>query len=237
MGIFKSNSNSSHKSKPSENPYFTTRRKWNDLIAQLNSSVRMWQMLAILSLLGCIGSLVVILIVSMQTKFVPYIVEVDRLGQAIAVSSAQRANQLDERIIHAQLASFISDSRMVTPDALYQKKAILNVYAFLSPEDIALQKMNQWYSATDESTPFKRAEKYTVSVNILSIVPQTPETWQIDWVETVLDRSGKVIERFTMRAIVIIYIVPPEQTLNVEQIRMNPTGLYISDFNWGKLTQ
>lgn len=237
MGILKSKVNNTTEKKSRTNPYFNARHKWNGEIARLNSNVRVWQMLAILSLIGCIGSLVVILLVSMQTKFVPYIVEVDRLGQTVAVSPAQRVSQLDERIIHAQLASFISNSRMVTPDALFQKKAIMSSYALLSPKDIAMEKMNRWYNETPESVPFKRAEKYMVSVNILSIVPQSPETWQIDWVETVLDRSGKQVDKFMMRALVGIYIIQPDKILNVEQIRMNPTGLYISDFNWGILTQ
>ncbi|MDR4515809.1 MAG: VirB8/TrbF family protein [Nitrosomonas sp.] len=36
-------------------------------------------------------------------------------------------------------------------------------------------------TATESSSPFKRAETQTVSVEIISVIPQSPETWQVDW--------------------------------------------------------
>lgn len=217
--------------------YFTKRRKFTEDIAHFNSNLRLWQMLALLGMLGCIGSLIVCLMVSMQTTFVPYIVEVDQLGQTIAVRPAERVKALDDRIVHAQLASFIINARTVTPDAQLQKKAILSVYALLPPNEGSIIKMNQWFNGTKESSPFKRAEKLTVSVNIQSIVAQSEQTWQVDWVETVYDRSGKVLERLNMRALLNVFVVPPDQKVSLEQIRINPTGLYIRDFNWSKQTQ
>ena len=38
-----------------------------------------------------------------------------------------------------------------------------------------------------ESSPFKRAENETVSIEIASVIPQTPDTWQVDWIETTRD--------------------------------------------------
>lgn len=55
----------------------------------------------------------------------PYVVEVDKLGQTIAVSPVDRAKGVDQRVIHAAMASFIQSARMVTPDVALQRKPYL----------------------------------------------------------------------------------------------------------------
>ena len=46
--------------------------------------------------------------VGSQSKYVPYVIEVDRLGEAVAVGRAQLAAPADPRVVRASLASFIS---------------------------------------------------------------------------------------------------------------------------------
>ena len=127
-----------------------------------------------------------------QSKFIPYVVEVDKLGQTLAVAPVDRAQGVDQRVIHAAVASFIQSARMVTPDVALQRKAIFAVYAMLSPDDPATAKMNEFLNGRPESSPFKRAEKEMVSTEIVSVIAQTPQTWQVDWTETVRDRQGIV---------------------------------------------
>ena len=51
-------------------------------------------------------------------------VEVDKLGQTIAVAPVDRAKGVDPRVIHAAMAAFVQSVRMVTPDVALQRKAI-----------------------------------------------------------------------------------------------------------------
>ena len=95
--------------------------------------------------------------------------------------------------------------------------------------------MNQFLNGNPELNPFKRAEKETVAVQIESVMRQTPESWQVDWVETVRDRQGTVkMPPFHMRALLTVYLVPPTPATTEEQIRKNPMGIYIKDFRWSK---
>jgi type IV secretion system protein TrbF len=219
-----------------DNPYLAARRTWNDHVGTVVSSRQTWQMLGILSLLIALASVGGIIHIGSQSRFVPYVVEVDKLGQPVAVAPASQAAAADQRVIHASVASFISDARVVTPDIALQRKAVFRLYSMLSANDPATAKANEWLNGTDESSPFKRAARETVSIEVLSVLPQTPDTWQVDWTETVRDRQGALKgPPFRMRALVTVYTVPATPQTTEEQVRNNPLGIYVRDFSWSKL--
>ena len=218
-----------------ENPYLAARRTWNDRTSSIVSSRNMWQLLGILSLMIALAGVGGIIYIGSQSRFVPYVVEVDKLGQAAAVAPAQLAAAVDPRVVHAAVASFISDLRLVTPDVALQRKAVFRLYSMLSANDAATAKANEWLNGTAESSPFARAVTETVSIEILSVIPQTPDTWQVDWMESVRDRQGIMKDRpFRMRALVTVYTVPATPQTTEEQVRNNPLGIYVRDFSWSK---
>ncbi|MFU8797335.1 MAG: VirB8/TrbF family protein [Gammaproteobacteria bacterium] len=218
----------------SDNPYLTARRTWNEHVGSVVAARQTWQMLSILSLLIALVGVGGMIHIGSKSKFVPYIVEVDKLGQAIAVSQAERAMPVDQRIIHASVASFVSDARLVSPDVALQRKAVFRVYSMLAPDTPGTVKMNEWLNSSEESTPFRRAAKETVNVEVLSAIPQTEDTWQVDWMETVRDRQGIVKSQSRMRALVTVFLVPATPQTTEEQIRNNPMGIYVRDFSWSK---
>lgn len=218
-----------------ENPYLAARRTWNDLAAASGANRQMLQMLLVLALLIALAGVGGAIYIGSQSKFVPYVVEVDKLGESLAVSPAQRAADADPRVVHASVAAFISNIRMVTPDVALQRKAVFKVYAMLSSKDSATTRANDWLNGTDDSSPFKRAEKETVSIEVVSVLPQTPDTWQVDWIETARDRQGVVKDKpYRMRALVTVYTVGTTPQTTEEQLRDNPLGIYVRDFSWSK---
>jgi type IV secretory pathway TrbF-like protein len=220
-----------------ENPYLSARRTWNDHMRGVQASRTMWQMLALLCLLIALSAVGGVIAIGSQSKFIPYVVQVNQLGEAIAVARADVATAADQRVVHASVAAFINDLRMVTPDVALQRKAIFRAYAMLSNNDPATVKANQWFNGSEASSPFKRAETQTVNVEIISVIPQSPETWQVDWLEKVYDRQGHLTESpFKMRALLRVYTRPTTQSITEEQIRNNPLGIYIQDFSWSKQT-
>lgn len=217
------------------NPYLSARRTWNDQAAANTANRQMWQLAGILSLLVALASVGGIAYIGSQSRFVPYVVEVDKLGQAVAVAPASRAVTSDPRVVHATVASFVADIRTVTPDIALQRRAVYRVYSMLTATDPAIKKANEWLNGTEDSSPFKRAAKETVSVEVSSVIPQTANTWQVDWSETVRDRQGVAKGApFRMRALVTVYTVAPKPETTEEQIRNNPLGIYVRDFAWSK---
>jgi type IV secretion system protein TrbF len=220
-----------------ENPYLSARRTWNDHMRSVQASRNMWQMLALLCLMIALAGVGGVIVIGSQSKFIPYVVQVNKLGEAVAVSRADMAAVADQRVVHASVAALINDLRMVTPDVALQRRAIFRVYAMLSANDPATAKANEWFNGNEASSPFKRAETQTVNIEIISVIPQSPETWQVDWLEKVYDRQGHLAETpFKMRALLRVYNRPPTQSITEEQIRNNPLGIYIQDFSWSKQT-
>ncbi len=171
-----------------------------------------------------------------QSKFIPYVVQVDKMGQTLAAGPVTAADKADPRIIHATVADFINNARMVTPDVALQRKAVFKVYAVLSPNDPATPKMNEWLNGNADASPFKRAAKEMVSIEITSVIPQSPDTWQVDWTETTRDRQGALKgQPVPMRALVTVYTAEPTSQTTDEQLRNNPMGIYVRDYSWSRL--
>lgn len=221
--------------KPVEAPYLNQRRRWNDHTSSVVSQRNMWMVLCLLMGIITLFSVGGLIKIGSQSKFVPYIIEVDQLGSAAAVHPAYQAHKADIRVIKSTVASFISQARIVTPDVELQRKAIFGVYANLIPGDSATNKMSEHLNGNPESNPFKRAASETVSVEILSVIPQTETTFQVDWIETVRDRTGILTEEpFRMKALVTVTVIEPTSDTSEENIRLNPLGIYITEYNWSK---
>jgi type IV secretion system protein VirB5 len=218
-----------------ENPFLAARRTWNDQSAANVASRQMFQLIGVLALLVALAGVGGMTYIGSQSKFIPYVVEVDRLGQRQAVGPADRAAPVDQRVVHAAVADWIGSMRLVTPDIALQRKAVFKVYSMLAPNDPATAKTNEWLNGTEESSPFKRAAKETASIEIASVIPQTPDTWQVDWTETVRDRQGvKKGEPQRWRALVTVYTMPTTPDTTDEDMRNNPLGVHVRDFSWSK---
>lgn len=216
-----------------ENPYLTARRTWNEHVGAVVSQRQTWQVIGILSLLIALAGVGGVIHIGSQSKFIPYVVEVDKFGQAIVAGPVQAASRADPRVIHAMVAEFIGDARLVTPDVALQRRAVFRVYSKLSPTDPATPKMNEWLNGTPDSSPFKRAEKEMVSTEIRTVIPQTPDTWQVEWEETTRDRQGAPKGRpVTWRALVTVYIAEITPQTTDEQLRNNPLSVYVRDYSW-----
>jgi type IV secretory pathway TrbF-like protein len=219
----------------SENPFLAARRTWNDQAAANVASRQMFQLLGILALLVALAGVGGMTYIGSQSKFIPYVVEVDRHGQPQAIAPADRASSTDQRVVHAAVADWVASMRLVTPDIALQRKAVFKVYSMLAPNDPATIKANEWLNGTEESSPFKRAARETASIEIASVIPQTPDTWQVDWVETVRDRQGvKKGEPQRWRALVTVYAKLTTRETTNEDMRNNPLGVHVRDFSWSK---
>jgi type IV secretory pathway TrbF-like protein len=214
------------------NPYLDARRHWNSEIDRAFARKHTLELLCVACLLIAFGAIGGIVYVGSKSKYTPYVIEVDKLGDAVGVGPAQIAQRADPRVIRASLASFIASARLVTPDQDLQRRAVYGVYALLKTKDPATEKMNE-YLSPPETSPFKRAEKLTVDTDISTVLPITADTWQVDWSETTRDRDGALISKpVNMRATLQIYIQSPGADARMADLQRNPLGIYVRDFNW-----
>lgn len=216
------------------NPYLDARRAWNEAIGGALSQQRLWQLVAMISLLLALAAVGGVIHIGSQSRFVPYIVEVDKLGHVRAVAQAQTAGKPEQRVVTSQVSRFIENLRTVSPDVALQKRSILQVYSMLKSGSSAAGKIQAFYTSPG-SNPLQRAQHETVNVQIISVLTQTADTWQVDWTETSYDRSGKRrAEPVQMRALLTIEHLPPSADTTEQQLRDNPLGVYVADYNWSK---
>lgn len=213
-----------------ENPYLSARRHWNDHVGRLVAARTMWQVIGILSLLIALTAVGGALHLASQSKFVPYVVQMDHDGNVQAVQRADVMPAANSQQIEAQIEKFITLSRRVTFDIALQRAAVFGVFSMLAPEDSATAKMSAFYQ---QDEPMKRAQSETVSTEIKSILPQTNESWQVDWTESVYERNGKLKERFEMRALVQVYQARSGH-MTEEALRANPLGVFVRDYSWSR---
>ena len=211
-------------SKAPENPYLAARREWNERYGSYIAQKKTWQMTAMASMALSAVLAVCLVSVASQSTVQPFIVQVDKLGEAVAVAPAQAAKVADERIIRFQLAQFITNARSITPDPIVQKRWLDQIYAITSPA--SNQYLNDYFKKSD---PFEKAKASMVAVEIQSALPLSGTTWQVNWTETARGLNGSVEGMTRWQAIVTVKNFTPTTP---QQIIANPTGVVVDQLAW-----
>ena len=200
------------------------RREWADRYAGLSRGKRNWQLAAI-GLLAVDGILSVGFIhLASQSRVSPFVVEVDRLGQAVAFGPAEQLRKTDERLIRYQLNLFIRDVRSVFSDSEVQKTVINRAYGHA--KDSALGFLNDYFK---RSNPFLREAEGTVAVQVQSVLRLSASSWQVQWRETQIAQGGRILSETAWQAVLGVELTPPETT---DVLLVNPLGLYVTEINW-----
>mgnify|MGYP001159369178 CR=1 FL=1 len=214
------------------NPYVEARREWDERYADLVLGKRNWQIAAggllILSLILAAG----FVWISNRSRYIPYIVEVDKLGYALTVPQPLTPAAVPDataRMQRYEIATFIRDARSVTSDPQVEHQTL---NALLAHSRGAADRFLDAYFHSDEfaHNPFKIAEKKTVSVQIDSILQLSAHSYQVRWTELEHDLNGIAIGAPThWEAVLQTQIVPPNSD---DAIVSNPLGFFVTQISW-----
>ena len=80
--------------------------------------------------------------------------------------------------------------------------------------------------------PFTKAQAETVSVDVQSVLQDSEETFEVEWIETVRDLYGAAKEKDHWKASFSIALNPPKDEL---QARINPLGIYVTQASWSRV--
>ena len=215
-----------------ENPhsavYLAARREWNERYGDYIAQAHAWRLTALASLGVAFVAVSGVVWIGAQNRIVPYVVQTDRLGDAIAISRADIAPPADPRLIRAQLARWVTDVRSVYTDAAAEKHVITEAYAMINRNAAGAQALNDWFSNND---PFQRARDETVAVAVESVLPLSGNTWRAEWREDKRTRQGGLVSSQQWQASITVSVNPPADDA---AILLNPTGLYVESFNWSR---
>lgn len=170
---------------------------------------------------------VVLAFIATRSSFVPYVVEIDKLGRSYYGGSPSGVINAQPRYVQATLAEWIKETRSVYVDGSAQKEAVENAFSLINQADEAFSFCSEYFK---EQSPFKRAENETVTIEVQGTpLPITETAWEIEWIETIRERNGEVKARELWKATVSVYQQAPK---GEEAMMRNPLGLFVRSVSW-----
>jgi type IV secretory pathway TrbF-like protein len=213
------------------NSYVQEWRAWDERYADPVIGKRNWQ-LAAGGLLGLSLILAAGLVwLAGRSRYIPYIVEVDRLGFGLTVPQPLTPASVPDvtaRMERYELAVFIREARSVSSDPQVEQQMLNSLLAHA--RGAADRFLDEYYHSDPSNNPFQIAQKQTVSVQIDSILPLSAKSYEVRWTEVRRDLNGAVIGAPShWEAELETEIVPPREAVAIE---INPLGFYVDRISW-----
>jgi type IV secretion system protein VirB5 len=208
-----------------ETPYQKAGQVWDERIGAARVQARNWRLMAMGGLLLSSALSAGLLWQSMQSRVAPYVVEVDRLGEARAVAPAGAEYRPTDPQIAWHLARFVMNVRSVSLDPVLMRQNWLSAYDFAT-DRAALFLGEHARSAA----PFADVGRRTVSVQVTSVVRASDRSFQVKWTESAYER-GSLAGTSRWTAILTIVLKPPR---SADTLRRNPLGLYVDAIDWSR---
>ncbi len=206
-------------------PYQKSAQLWDERIGSARVQAKNWRLMAF----GLFGLSCVLaggaIWQSTQSRVVPYVVQVDRLGASQAVVPADARYQPTDVQIAYFLARFVSDVRGLSSDPIVVRDNWLEAYALAT--DHAAVFLNDYAQAND---PFKRVGERTVSVQVTSVVRASNTSFQVKWQEQTYEHDALARTEHWTAILSVVTKDPP----NADVLRKNPLGLYVNGINWSR---
>ena len=225
MNIFKRPTTHYGKVPEPETPYQRAAQVWDDRIGSARVQARNWRYMAFGSLILAAGFAGALVWQSARGTVVPWVVQVDNLGQAQAVAPAAADYRPNDPQIAFHLGRFIEQVRSLPADAIVVRQNWLRAYEFTTDRGAAA--LNDYARSND---PFARVGRQQIAVEVSSIIRASPDSFRVAWTERGYENGQlSTTERWT--AILTIVIQPPR---DAERLRANPLGIYVNAINWSR---
>lgn len=206
-------------------PYQQAAQLWDERIGSSRVQAKNWRLMAFGSV--ALSSVLAVGLIwqSLQSRVVPYVVRVDRLGNAQAVAPATAGYQPDDTEIAYFLAKFVTDVRSLSIDPVVVRDDWLEAYDFATDHGAVF--LNEYARVND---PFKAVGARTVSVQVSSVVRVSDGSFQVKWVEETYDHDALAKTEHWTAILSVATKDPP----NADVLRKNPLGLYVNGINWSR---
>jgi type IV secretion system protein VirB5 len=206
-------------------PYQKAEQVWDQRIGSARVQAKNWRLMAFGSLILSAGLASGLVWQSTQGSITPWVIEVDRLGEAQAVGPANPSYQPTDPQIAFHLARFIENVRGLSADAIVLRQDWLRAYDFTTAGGAAA--LNDYARVND---PFAKLGKLQIAVEISSVIRASQESFRVAWIERRYE-SGQLTTTERWTAILTVVVETPR---NSDRLRRNPLGVYVNAINWSK---
>lgn len=206
-------------------PYQKAAQVWDERIGSARVQAKNWRLMAFGSLFLSAGFASALIWQSTRGTVVPWVVEVDRLGQTQAVGPATGDYRPTDPQIAWHLARFIEQVRSLPADPVIVRQNWLRAYEFTTDRGAAA--LNDYARAND---PFTRVGKQQIAVEVSSVIRASPDSFRLAWVERRYE-NGQLAATERWSAILTLVIQSPR---DAERLRTNPLGIYVNAISWSR---
>ena len=225
MSLFKRPTTHYGKSPEPVTPYQKAAQVWDDRIGSARVQARNWRAMAFGSLILSAGFATALVLQSARGTVVPWVVQVDRFGQAQSVAPAVADYRPTDPQIAFLLGRFIEQVRAIPADAIIVRQNWLRAYEWTTDRGAAA--LNDYARAND---PFTKVGRQQIAVEVSSVIRASPDSFRVAWTERRYE-NGQLATTERWTAILTIVIQPPR---DAERLRANPLGIYVNAINWSR---
>jgi type IV secretion system protein TrbF len=208
-----------------ETPYQRAGQVWDERIGSARLQAKNWR-LAFFGMLALSGGLAAGLAwQAARGTITPWVVQVDKFGQAQAVAPAIAEYRPTDPQIAWHLGRFIEEVRSIPADAVVLRQNWLEAYHYVT--DKGVLALNDYARAGD---PFSKIGKIQIAVEVSSVIRASDDSFRVEWVERrYVDGALASTERWSA----ILTIIQQTPT-DADRLKQNPLGVYILALNWSK---
>lgn len=208
-----------------ETPYQRAAQAWDERIGSARVQARNWRLMALGELFLIAGLASALVWQSARGTIVPWVVQVDRLGEAQAVAPAIANFRPTDPQIAWHLARFIEQVRGIAADPIIVRQNWLRAYDFAT--DRGALALNDFARASD---PFGRVGRQQVAVEVSSVIRASDDSFRVAWIERTYE-NGQLARTERWTAILTIVVQPAR---DAERLRKNPLGIFVHAINWSR---
>ncbi len=208
-----------------ETPYQKAGQVWDERIGSARVQARNWRLMAFGCLALAAGLAGALAWQAARGTITPWVVQVDKLGQAQAIAPAEASFRPTDPQIAFHLARFIEDVRGLPADAVILRQVWLRAYEFTTDRGAAALN-----DAARRNDPFAKLGKMQISVEVSSVIRASPESFRVAWTERRYE-NGQLAGTERWTAILTIVIETPR---DADRLRKNPLGVFVNAINWSK---
>jgi type IV secretory pathway TrbF-like protein len=225
MNLFKRPAAHYGKIQQPETPYQRAAQVWDERIGSARVQAKNWRYMAFGSLFLSAGFATALVWQSASGTVVPWVVQVDKLGQAQTVAAATADYRPTDPQIAWHLARFIEQVRSIPADPIIVRQNWLRAYDWTT--DRGAGALNDYARTND---PFAKVGKQQIAVEVSSVIRASPDSFRVAWTERRYE-DGKLATTERWTAILTIALQPPR---DAERLKVNPLGIYVNAINWSR---
>ncbi len=213
-------------------PYIKARKEYDEITHNINASKQNWQRIAFVLGFALIISIASNIFTINKAHVVPYIVQVDNLGRAMAMTEAKEMPLNDERITKAFVYQYIDMARSVISDPESLRNDLTQVYQE-SIKSVQSNFLDVYYK---ENNPFDYAQnKGTRHVEFLVFLKEAEDTYSVEWREIERNYDNQILGETHYKALISVIQIPHTNEDQYREDPLNPFGLYVTSLSWAKL--